>query len=78
MISLSLRHGANVKFVVEQLNKNTSLDMFSFTKVISRVLKSYIKEDEKVSGGKKCPECNSELVYRDGCVSCKECSWSKC
>ena len=25
-----------------------------------------------------CPECGEPLVYESGCVSCKNCSWSRC
>lgn len=79
LISLSLRHKIPVQFVVEQLQKIDNEDMFSFNKVISRVLKSYIKEGTRVSGSKKCPNCSSSnLAYREGCLSCLECGYSKC
>ena len=25
-----------------------------------------------------CPECGAPLIHEGGCVSCKNCSWSKC
>ena len=43
-ISLALRHGAAINYVVEQFQKDREMDMFSFSKVIARVLKTYIKD----------------------------------
>lgn len=77
MISLSLRHGAKINFLVEQLLKDRDSDMFSFAKCIARVLKRYISNGDKVNGS-SCPDCESELVYVDGCESCSSCGHSKC
>lgn len=78
MVSLALRHGSPVQYVVEQLQKDEEGDLYSFSKVLSRVLKTYIKTGLKVTG-KVCPECGSDkLIYIDGCCSCSVCSWQKC
>ena len=78
MISLGLRHGAKVKFMVEQLQKDKDSDMFSFSKCIARILKNYI-EDGEVPSDKLCGSCGSEaLVYQDGCVTCTACGYAKC
>ena len=77
LISTSLRHGTPIEFIVHQLEK-THGGLTSFSKVLCRTLKKYIKDGTKVSG-EKCPGCGSENVERSsGCVTCKECSWSKC
>jgi ribonucleoside-diphosphate reductase alpha chain len=77
MVSTALRHGADVAFVVHQLEKSKG-DLASFGKALARVLKKYIKDGTKVSG-ETCPSCGSENVIRqEGCVSCKDCSYSKC
>lgn len=79
-ISLALRHGAPVQYIVEQLLKGSEKedDLFSFSRAVSRVLKHYIKDGTKAST-KLCPNCNSgNLVYQEGCVSCKDCGHSKC
>jgi ribonucleoside-diphosphate reductase alpha chain len=79
LLSLSLRHGAKINYVVEQLQKDETSDMFSFSRSISRVLKQYVPDGTKSSGQKSCDECGSnQLVYQDGCVSCSTCGWSKC
>lgn len=81
-ISLALRHGTPVQYVVEQLEKGADKDneMFSLAKGLMRVLKSYIEDGAKLSGSsKRCPECSStELTYQEGCLVCRDCSWTKC
>ena len=78
-ISLALRHGAPIQYVVEQLLKDREMDMFSFSKVIARVLKTYI-EDGTLPGKTVCENCGAEgtLVYQEGCVTCTSCGHGKC
>lgn len=81
MVSLSLRHGAPVQYICEQMLKaDKEADLFSFTKVISRVLKNYIDEGAIPGGSKDCGECGAKgsLKYSEGCISCANCSWSRC
>ena len=76
-ISMALRHGTPLQFVIEQLAKDTNFE--DIERVISRVLKRYIIDGEEVIAGEsKCEECDGKLVFRDGCVTCPECGWSKC
>jgi ribonucleoside-diphosphate reductase alpha chain len=76
--SLALRHGVPVQFLAEQLRKSQSADMTSFTSVIARVLsKAYVPDGTKTS--MKCQQCGTgTLAYVEGCVSCTNCSWTKC
>lgn len=78
LISTSLRHGADVAFVVHQLEK-TKGDMQSFAKVTARSLKKYIKDGTEVKG-EQCPTCIKEgtLIRESGCVMCRACGWTKC
>ncbi len=77
MISLSLRHGSDIKFIVEQLNKSEG-NITSFARAIGRTLKKYILDGEKST--ETCSNCNAKntLVYQEGCVVCINCSSSKC
>ena len=79
MISLNLRHGTPLQYVVEQLTKDKFAELTSLSKVMARVLKSYIKDGTKTEE-KVCPLCNEAggLVYQEGCLTCKKCSFSKC
>ena len=78
LISLGLRHGASVQYIVEQMQKDRDSDMFSFARCIARILKNYIPDDTEATE-KTCPSCETEgLVYIEGCVTCKSCGFSKC
>ena len=72
-----LRHGMHPKFAVDMLSNGTG-DITSFTKVMARTLKRYIKDGEK--SVKKCGNCGKEdaLIYEEGCQKCKYCGDSKC
>jgi ribonucleoside-diphosphate reductase alpha chain len=78
-ISLALRHGAPIQYVVEQLQKDKDASLSSFSKVIARCLKKHIK-DGTVGGYKDCIKCRAEdsLKYQEGCVACTSCGDSKC
>ena len=79
-VSLALRHGIPVQYIVEQITKGAEKesDMFSLSKTLQRVLKNYIKNGTKASV-KTCISCGAEdLVYEEGCVKCLNCLHSKC
>ncbi len=78
MISLGLRHGAEVRFMVEQLQKDKESSMFSFSRCVARILKNYIQDGSEVSD-KTCPACSNEgMIYQDGCATCTSCGYAKC
>lgn len=75
MISTSLRHGADIEFIVDQLAKSHGV-ITSFTKAVGRILKKYIKETKLV---KTCDSCGSTNVsLQEGCYVCRDCGSSKC
>jgi len=75
LISTALRHGADMTFIVEQLNKSEGT-IISFTKSIARVLKKYASARETSS---VCPECGGDnYISENGCWTCKDCGYSKC
>ena len=80
MISLNLRHGTPIQYVVEQLTKDKYAEMTSFSKVVATVLKTYIKDGVKLNSDKKCDNCKESggLYYYDGCLNCSLCKTSKC
>ena len=78
-ISLALRHGVPVQYLVEQLRKDKHSDITSFSAIVARVLKSYIADGTKATQEKCCPECKStNLAYQGGCATCMDCGNSKC
>ena len=77
MISTALRHGADIQFVYEQLNKAEG-DISAFSKAVGRTLKKYLKDGSTVHG-KTCDSCgSSNIVYQEGCEVCLDCGAGKC
>ncbi len=76
LISLNLRHGTPIQYVVEQLEKAKTSYFSSFPAKLSRVLKKYIIDGAK---GSACPRCDStQIRYQEGCLLCPDCGFSKC
>lgn len=74
MVSMSLRHGVPVQFLVDQLSK-TNDDITSYSKAMGRVLKKYVSD----ASGVKCQSCGSTNVsIQEGCFVCRDCGGSKC
>lgn len=75
-VSLALRHGANPKFIVEQVDKS-DMTITTFAKAISRVLKLYIPDEHIIN--EACSQCGEDtIVYQEGCKRCTSCGYSKC
>ena len=78
VISLCLRHGILIKNIVAQLDQVENVFAGSFLFQIKKFLSSYIKDGERVEG-KICDNCGSNnIVFSEGCATCKECGSSKC
>jgi ribonucleotide reductase alpha subunit len=77
-ISLALRHGTEIHFITEQLQKIKAGGLMSFSKVLARVLKKYIPENKESTS--ICPKCGEKMIYTEGCIKCPlpDCGYSKC
>ena len=78
LVSMNLRHEVPIHYIVEQMQKDDNDDLWSFNRVLARVLKKYIADG--IKRDKACPECGDEagLTYQEGCLSCSSCGYSKC
>lgn len=77
-VSLLLRHGVSIVNIVAVLDGMDDIFVGSFLFQIKKFLQQYIKDGEKVSGG-KCEECGSEnIIYTEGCMTCVDCGSGKC
>jgi len=81
LVSGILRHGMplpNVLSLLDKLDFGDSEIIASWRNGVKRMLKRYIKDGTKILGD-ECPVCHSHnIVFKEGCKTCLECSWSKC
>lgn len=80
LISGILRHGMPIHSAVDLVNNLTfETDTINTWKAgIVRTLKKYIP-DGTIDHKNVCPECgDSSLVYKEGCITCSSCGYSKC
>jgi len=79
LISGTLRHGMPLENVVELINRmELNLESINNWKAgVARALKRYIPDGTHAAG--KCSSCGSDQVmYQEGCLTCKNCGSSKC
>lgn len=76
-ISLLLRHGVAISNIVLELDKMEDVYVGSFLFQIKKFLSNYILEGT-IAVGNICPECETALVYSEGCFKCPGCGHSKC
>jgi ribonucleoside-diphosphate reductase alpha chain len=80
LISGTLRHGMPINKVVELVSsllfKDDSINTWKAG--VARALKKYIPDGTRADGS-ECGNCGSEnLIYQEGCLTCKDCGHSKC
>lgn len=73
-ISMLLRHGAPIEYVIETMKK-VSENIASFTSAVCRVLMKYC---HKEISSEVCPECGGQLLREAGCKKCNNCGYSLC
>lgn len=81
MISMQLRHGTPIEYVVK-LVSDIKLDtefLNTWKAGVARMLKRYIKDGTKAADA-KCESCGDPngVIYQEGCMVCKSCATSKC
>ncbi|WP_442846455.1 adenosylcobalamin-dependent ribonucleoside-diphosphate reductase [Leeuwenhoekiella sp. H156] len=80
LISTTLRYGMPIEKAVE-LTNSLQLDSASINtwkNGVARALKRYVADGTEARK-QKCDNCNSsQLIYQEGCLTCKDCGSSKC
>ncbi|HLV15317.1 MAG TPA: adenosylcobalamin-dependent ribonucleoside-diphosphate reductase [Xanthomarina sp.] len=80
LISSTLRHGMPIDKIVDLIN-SLQLDSESINtwkNGVVRAIKRYV-EDGTQAKGQTCSNCSSvNLIYQEGCLTCKDCGSSKC
>ncbi|MGK0253071.1 MAG: ribonucleoside-diphosphate reductase alpha chain [Mariniflexile sp.] len=80
LISSTLRHGMPIDKIVDLINslQLDSASINTWKNGVVRALKRYV-EDGTQAKGHVCDACKSEnLIYQEGCLTCKDCGSSKC
>ncbi|PHQ62371.1 MAG: ribonucleoside-diphosphate reductase, adenosylcobalamin-dependent [Maribacter sp.] len=80
LISSTLRHGMPIEKVVDLINslQLDSEQINTWKNGVARALKRFV-EDGTEAKGQKCSNCKStNLIYQEGCLTCKDCGSSKC
>ncbi|WP_066220842.1 adenosylcobalamin-dependent ribonucleoside-diphosphate reductase [Formosa haliotis] len=80
LISSTLRHGMPIDKIVDLIN-SLQLDSESINtwkNGVVRALKRFVADGTHAKG-QTCSNCDSEnLIYQEGCLTCKDCGSSKC
>lgn len=75
ILSISIRSDVGFNFLIDQLKKSKG-ELTAFHKVLARTIAKYV--DNNAKSGENCPICGDKLVFNNGCLLCKSCSFSKC
>lgn len=79
LLSSTLRHGMPIEKVVDLIS-SLQLDesINTWKNGVARALKRYVPDGTEVKK-QKCQNCHStNLLYQEGCLTCKDCGSSKC
>jgi ribonucleoside-diphosphate reductase alpha chain len=81
LISGVLRYGMPITDVINLVGslQLDSDNINTWKAGVERALKKYIPDGAKPKKGAVCPNCGQDaLVYKEGCLTCSHCGYSKC
>jgi len=81
LISGVLRYGMPIVDVINLVSSLTldNENINSWKNGVVRALKRYVPDGTKPSKKELCPNCNNDsLIYKEGCLTCLCCGYSKC
>lgn len=76
IVSLALRFNVPMAEIIKQLDRSSG-HMLDLPAQLSKLFKSFMAGTQ-YGFASTCPECSGQLVFEEGCETCKACGYSKC
>ena len=76
LVSLALRFNVPMGEIIKQLDRSSG-HMLDLPAQLSKLFKSFMAGTQ-YGFASTCPECSGQLVFEEGCETCKSCGYSKC
>lgn len=76
LVSLALRFDVPMDEIIKQLDRSSG-HMLDLPAQLSKLFKSFMAGTQ-YGFASTCPECAGNLVFEEGCETCKSCGYSKC
>lgn len=76
-LGLCLRHNIQLVDIISILDKIDNIPIYSIVYAIKKILSKFIEDGVEYNEA-KCVECGGKLQFKEGCISCLNCGWSKC
>lgn len=76
LVSLALRFDVPMHEIIKQLDRSSG-HMLDLPAQLSKLFKSFMAGTQ-YGFASTCPECGGQLVFEEGCETCKGCGYSKC
>ncbi|MBE0584098.1 MAG: ribonucleoside-diphosphate reductase, adenosylcobalamin-dependent, partial [Desulfofustis sp.] len=76
LVSLALRFDVPMNEIIKQLDRSSG-HMLDLPAQLGKLFKSFMAGTQH-GFASICPECGGQLVFEEGCETCKGCGYSKC
>ena len=66
------------KIFAAQLGLGGDTEQLAYTKSEPKGVGNGNGHNKTHGSGVRCPECNTDLIFQEGCLACLSCGWNKC